>query len=175
MRQIFVSVDITAPLYYWKEADTYKVGTVSNSTSTMHKLATTPITIDCFETDDMVNLAEVDNEHTPAELKKSWCIGDDSNNYPLEFIDYLEDLRVKYLETKDKRYWKELIRWLPESWLQKRTMTFSYENIYSIIRDRKNHKLNEWSGVDDASKEYFIKWAKTLPYADVLLFFDLKN
>lgn len=175
MRQIFVSVDITAPLYYWKEADTYKVGTVSNSTSTMHKLATTPITIDCFETDDMVSLAEVDNEHTSAELKKSWCIGDDSDNYPLEFIDYLEDLRIKYFETKDKRYWKALIRWLPESWLQKRTMTFSYENIYSMIRDRKNHKLNEWSGLDDASKEHFIKWAKTLPYADVLLFFDLKN
>lgn len=175
MRQIFVSVDITAPLYYWKEADTYKVGTVSNSTSTMHKLATTPITIDCFETDDMVSLAEVDNEHTSAELKKSWCIGDDSDNYPLEFIDYLEDLRIKYFETKDKRYWKALIRWLPESWLQKRTMTFSYENIYSMIRDRKTHKLNEWSGLDDASKEYFIKWAKTLPYADVLLFFDLKD
>lgn len=114
MRQIFVSVDITAPLFWFKEFDTYKVGTVANSTSTMHKLTSQPITIDCFETDDQVSLYDVDAEYD-FNIPNSWCQGDDSDNYPLDFINYLEDLRVKYLETKDKRYWKELVRWLPES------------------------------------------------------------
>lgn len=96
MRQIFVSVDITAPLYWWKEFDTYKVGTVANSTSTMHKLASTPITLDCFEIDDYDDSIFTN----PEEI-----------NY---LIQFLEGLRQKYLTTKDKRYWKELIRWLPE-------------------------------------------------------------
>ena len=161
MRQIFVSVDITAPLFWWKEADTYKVGTVSNSTSTMHKLASTPITIDCFETDDLSD----DNLH----IGNYNCLKFMYN----QIIDDCELLRQKYLETKDKRYWKELIRWLPESWLQTRTVTMNYENIYSMIRQRRYHKLNEWSGRDDSSKPNFISWAKTLPYADELLFYGL--
>ena len=94
MRQIFVSVDITAPLYFFKELDTYKVGTVSNSTSTMHKIATTPITFDCFETDDYHGA-----ELTYDDLSLDWDVKD--------FIQRLEWLRKKYLETKDKRYWKE--------------------------------------------------------------------
>lgn len=146
LRQIFVSVDITAPLYWWKEFDTYKVGTVSNSTSTMHKLASTPITKDCFEMDDY------------AELDNGFCT--DMWN---SLIEWLEGLRQKYNETKDKRYWKELIRLLPESWLQKRTVTMSYENILKMVRERINHKLSEWS-------KSFIGWAKTLPYADDLIF-----
>ena len=102
LRQIFVSVDITAPLFFFKEMDTYKVGTVANSTSTMHKLASTPITKECFEMDDY-----------ETELRKI--------NLPLIWsglIFNLETLRKLYNETKDKRYWKELIRLLPESWLQ---------------------------------------------------------
>ena len=148
LRQVFVSVDITAPLYWWKEFDTYKVGTVSNSTSTMHKLASTPITVDCFEMDDF-----------------DYFVGQNENDigHIWEGLIYdLEYLRQKYNETKDKRYWKELIRLLPESWLQKRTITMNYESILNMYRQRKNHKLTEWS-------KSFCDWVKTLPYAEELI------
>ena len=135
LRQVFVSVDITAPLYWWKEFDTYKIGTVSNSTSTMHKLASTPITMDCFENGEMIY------SFTIAELEMN---------------------RLKYLETKDKNEWKRLIVNLPESWLQKRTITMNYENILNMYRQRKNHKLTEWS-------KSFCDWVKTLPYAEELI------
>ena len=159
MRQIFVSVDITAPLYWWKEFDTYKVGTVANSTSTMHKLATTPITLDCFEIDDYDrNLSLADNPEDDNELNHISAFEED-------VIMVLENLRQKYLETKDKRYWKELIRFLPESWLQKRTITMNYENIRNMYFQRKNHKLTEWS-------ESFIKWVESLPYAEELIMYD---
>ena len=151
MRQIFVSVDITAPLYWWKEFDTYKVGTVANSTSTMHKLASTPITLDCFEMDDFTPL--IDN----FKIDLSWQT----------IMTYLEQLRQRYNETKDKRYWKELIRLLPESWLQKRTVTMNYENLLAMCSkgQRRFHKLSEWS-------KSFIGWAKSLPYAQELIFLD---
>ena len=169
MRQIFVSVDITAPLYWWKEFDTYKVGTVTNSTSTMHKLATTPITLDCFEIDDYVkNL-----EWTGVPIGN--CVSCyDSEHSIMRLIDMLEGLRQKYLETKDVRYWKELIRWLPESWLQKRTVTMDYENLLAICGkgQRRFHKLNEWSGQDNPNVPNFISWARTLPYAQELIFID---
>ena len=155
MRQIFVSVDITAPLYWWKEFDTYKVGTVTNSTSTMHKLADTPITIDCFEMDDFEDL---NTEQGLESLKEvQWS----------SLINWLEDLRRTYNETKDKRYWKELIRMLPESWLQKKTVTMDYENLLAMCSkgQRRFHKLTEWS-------ESFIKWARSLPYAQELIFLD---
>ena len=161
MRQIFVSVDITAPLYWWKEFDTYKVGTVADSTSTMHKLATTPITLDCFEIDDYDrNLSLADNPEDDNELNHISAFEED-------VIMVLENLRQKYLETKDKRYWKELIRFLPESWLQKRTITMNYENIRNMYFQRKNHKLTEWS-------ESFIKWVESLPYAEELIMYDCK-
>lgn len=157
LRQIFVSVDITAPLYWWKEFDTYKVGTTSNSTSTMHKLASTPITKECFEMDDFQDFTFVIQEDEyVAEFynsKKEW---EDS-------IRMLEILRLKYLETKEKKYWKALIRRLPESWLQTRTITMNYENILNMVEYRKNHKLSEWS-------ESFMNWVKSLPYANDLLF-----
>lgn len=162
MRQIFVSVDITAPLYWWKEFDTYKVGTVANSTSTMHKLATTPITLECFEIDDY--------DDSIMEYKR------DGSVYPMQsvFVEFLEHIRRKYLETKDKKFWKELIRWLPESWLQTRTVTMSYENLLAMCSkgQRRFHKLNEWSGQDDNTKSNFISWARTLPYAQELIFID---
>lgn len=162
MRQIFVSVDIMAPLYWWKEFDTYKVGTVANSTSTMHKLATTPITLDCFEIDDF------DNSIVEYRI--------DGGVYPMQsvFVEFLEHIRRKYFETKDKKYWKELIRWLPESWLQARTVTMSYENLLAMCSkgQRRFHKLNEWSGQDDNTKPNFISWARTLPYAQELIFLD---
>jgi hypothetical protein len=154
MRQIFVCVDITAPLYWWKEFDTYKVGTVANSTSTMHKLASTPITKDCFEMDDFENV-EVGVQNFIV------------SQYWYDYIECLESLRKKYNETKDKRYWKELIRLLPDSWLQRRTVTMNYENLLAMCSkgQRRNHKLTEWS-------KSFINWARSLPYAKQLIFID---
>jgi hypothetical protein len=157
LRQIMVSVDITAPLYWWKEFDTYKVGTTANSTSTMHKLASTPITMDCFETDDFENVTfhsiygSNDNlifEYTTKEMAEG-------------MIEALEKLRQKYNKTKDKRYWKELVRWLPNGWLQTRTVTMNYENLRSMYHQRENHKLTEWHS--------FCDWVKSLPYAQELI------
>ena len=156
LRQIFVSVDITAPLFYWKEFDTYKVATVSNSCSTMHKLASTPITLDCFEIDDL-NLIPYNEYAQRSELKYPI----DPDFVQMALIPYLEHLRQKYLETKDLVYWKELIRWLPESWLQKRTITLNYENLRNMYHQRKNHKLTEWHS--------FCRWVEALPYAKELI------
>ena len=185
LRQIFITVDITAPLYWWKEFDTYKVGTTANSTSTMHTIEKKPITLDCFETGDMCGIAELDCEWGEVinnyngevsknkELDKyiSWCY-DDANSMTCEFINFLEDLRKKYLLTKDKRYWKELIRWLPESWLQTRTVTLTYENVFAMRHQRKGHKLVEWSlpTIDTDSEVFksFIQFTDALPYVDML-------
>ena len=177
LRQIIVSFDLTAPLYFWKEFDTYKIGTVANSTSTMHKLASTPITLDCFEIDDyepdLVYLEGVDDRGDyPFDYKL--CISDMVNTTGFNtydeptIIQFLEELRLKFLETHDKRYWKELIRWLPESWLQTRTITMNYENILNIIHQRHNHKLSEWRWLVKQFKEQ-------LPYANELLFFTLED
>ena len=173
LRQIFVSVDITAPLFLWKELDTYKVGTTANSTSTMHKLASTPITLDCFETDDLA-----DGDLTIGNYN---CLKFMYN----QIIDDCELLRQKHLEFANKaknatseedkiifqkqakKYWKELIRWLPESWLQTRTWTADYAVLRNIIHWRTGHKLTEWAS--------FIDWCHTLPYADELLFYAQKN
>jgi len=165
LRQIFVSVDITAPIYWWKEMDTYKIGTTANSTSTMHKLTSKPITLDCFEKDDFdSNLVYFENDAMDAE-NTAGMLAD-------LLVEQLEMLRQKYIETKDKQVWKELVRWLPESWLQTRTWTANYEIIRAIVHQRKNHKLNEWSGANDPSKNNFIKWARELPYAQYLIFDD---
>lgn len=166
LRQIIVSVDITAPLFWWGEFDTYKVGTVANSTSKMHTIEKSPITIDCFEIDDLK-----DFECT------NFLTGEKSNHLKAfiePLICTLENLRQKYLETKDKKYWKELIRWLPESWLQTRTVTMTYENLFAMCSrgQRRFHKLNEWSGIDDNTLDNFISWARTLPYAQEFLFID---
>lgn len=111
----------------------------------MHKLASTPITLDCFETDDLNKQAA------------HWA-----NHFnPNDIIEYCESLRQKYLDTRDLAYWKELIRWLPESWLQKRTITLNYENLRNMYHQRKNHKLTEWHS--------FCRWVETLPYAKELI------
>ena len=158
LRQIFVSVDITAPLYWWKEFDTYKVGTTANSTSTMHKLASTPITLECFETDDycgdlVYHELSLDQNELPLEYNISDIAED--------IVVTLERLRQKYLETKDKRYWKELVRWLPNGWLQTRTVTMNYENLRTMYHQRKGHKLSEWKA--------FCEWVESLPYAKELI------
>lgn len=158
MRQIMVCVDITAPMYWWSEFDTYKVGTVTNSTSKMHKLASTPITMECFETDDydkslISNLVDGEQKFFFLSSEEPPCI-----------IDWLESLRQTYLKTKDKRYWKELVRWLPESWLQTRTVTMNYENVRNMYFQRRHHKLTEWS-------EQFVAWVESLPYAKELIMY----
>lgn len=158
LRQIMVCVDITAPLYWWKEADQYRVGVTTNSESTMHKLASTPITIDCFE--DEYNKESLVSELEDGEYKFTFFSLEEEKS----IIDWLESLRLAYLETKDKKYWKKLICWLPESWLQKRTITMSYENVRNMYFQRKNHKLTEWS-------ESFIDWVKSLPYAEELIMY----
>ena len=157
LRQIFVSVDITAPLYWWKEMDTYKVGTTANSTSTMHKLASTPITKECFEMDDYdgsLKLYDREPYNIDNYVDDMW----DS------IIDYCETLRKRYLETKDKKYWKELIRLLPESQLQTRTWTADYAVLRNIYHWRKDHKLSE--------QHSFCDWIKTLPYAEQLIIYN---
>lgn len=135
IRQILVSVDITAPLYWWKEFDTYKVATVANSTSTMHKIHSKPFDIEDFSHDHMSDGA----------LKAMEGI-----------LEYLEDCRVKFIETKDKAYWYDMIQLLPESYNQKRTVTMNYENLLNMYYARKNHKLSEWHTYCD--------WIMSLPY-----------
>ena len=168
MRQIFVSVDITAPLYWWKEFDQYKVGTVTNSTSTMHTIQSKPITFDCFEIDDYKEVS------VESELPQCEGFEYGSDIAIAALIDFLEGLRKKYLETNDKKYWNELIRWLPESWLQTRTVTMTYENLLAMCSrgQRRFHKLNEWSGKDNPNVHNFISWSRTLPYAQELIFID---
>ena len=162
LRQIFVSVDITAPLYWWKEADTYKIGTVANSTSTMHKLASTPITIDCFETDDFEPSLTIYQDVKEPDLDAVYDYFVD--DFVKELISKLETLRKKYVETKDKRYWKELIRWLPDGWLQKRTITLNYEVLRNMYFQRQHHKLTEW--------RQFCAWVETLPYSAELITYN---
>lgn len=143
IRQIFVSVDITAPIYWWKEYDTYKVGTVANSTSTMHKIHSKPFEMQDFSCDKM-------NQESLACLQT--------------VIDCLENLRNAYLETKDKSYWYSMIQLLPSSYNQMRTCTFNYENLINMYRARKSHKLEEW--------HVFCDWVEQLPYAKELITFS---
>ena len=140
LRQIFVSVDITAPLYWWEEFDTYKVATVANSTSTMHKIHAKPFSRADFSTDHM-------DEETLAQFD--------------HIIAYLELLRGKYMENKDKRYWYDMIQFLPSSYDQMRTVTLNYETLTNIYYARRNHKLDEW--------HTFCDMICALPYAKELI------
>lgn len=139
IRMIFVSVDITAPLYWWKEYDTYKVGTVANSTSTMHKITSKPFELSDFSVDHM-------NDQGIKAMEK--------------LIETLEDLRLRFVETKDKELWYTIIQLLPSSYNQMRTCTLNYENLVNIYYARRNHKLSEWHD--------FCDWAKALPYFEEL-------
>ena len=140
IRQIFVSVDITAPLYWWKEYDTYKVATVANSTSTMHKIHSKAFEEEDFSTDHMT---------------------EETNKHFLDFVAYMEEVRKKFVETKDKTYWYDLIQILPSSYNQLRTCTLNYETLSNIYYARKAHKLQEWHTLCD--------WIKTLPYAEDII------
>lgn len=154
LRMITVYVDITAPLYWWKEFDTYKVGTVANSCSTMHKIHDKEFTLDDFSHEHLDRFVEDTNgDNAPVwDFKK-----------PMEYtIEMLNKARTKFLETKDKKYWWQLIQLLPSSYNQKRTVMMNYEVLNNIYKSRKNHKLDEWS-------VGFMKWIETLPYAKELI------
>ncbi len=156
LRQIFVSMDIDAPFYWWKEFDTYKIATVADSCSTMHKLTSKPITLDSFELDDYQNIPYPKDKQE--EGIKSYC---DDDFIEMCLVPYLEYLRQQYLETKDVKYWKELVRWMPNGYLQMRTWTGNYETLRAMYHQRKNHKLTEW--------HYFCDVIETLPYAKELI------
>lgn len=153
LRQIFVSVDITAPLYWWKEFDTYKVGTVSNSCSTMHKIHDKEFTIDDFSHEHLINSACMEIQ----EMKK---VRVSPMQSMLTAIECLNSYRELYLETRDKKYWWQMIQLLPSSYNQKRTITMNYENLLNIYETRRNHKLDEWKD--------FCKWIERLPNAELI-------
>ncbi len=140
LRQIMLSVDITAPLYWWKEYDTYKVATVANSTSTMHKIHSKPFEINDFSHDHL---------------------SENGLNILKNIVNELEKIRLEYIEKKDKALWYALIQLLPSSYNQMRTCTLNYETLVNIYKSRKNHKLDEWRS--------FCEWIKTLPYAKEII------
>ena len=140
VRQILVSVDITAPLYWWKEFDTYKVATVANSTSTMHMIHAKPFELADFSVDKL-------SDGALAAFRT--------------YMDYMEATRRRFVETKDKRDWYDLIQLLPSSYNQLRTVTMNYETLINIYYARRAHKLDEW--------HVFCDWIRTLPYADDLI------
>lgn len=140
IRQIMVSIDITAPLYWWKEYDTYKVGTVANSTSTMHKIHSKPFELDDFSCDHMT---------------------EDTLKFMKTVVEQLEIIRNRYMEDKDKKHWYDMIQLLPTSYNQMRTCTLNYETLTNIYFARKHHKLDEW--------HTFCDFIETLPYAKELI------
>ena len=139
IRQILVCVDITAPMYWWKEFDTYKVGTVANSTSTMHKIHSKPFDLDDFSHDHL---------------------SEDATGALLDFIDFMEKKRISYVENKNKDDWYDIIQLLPSSYNQTRTITMNYENLHNMYFARKSHKLEEWHKYCD--------WIMELPYTKEL-------
>ena len=163
LRQIYTTMDINAPLYWWKEMDTYKIGTVASSESTMHRLSCTPITKDYFSFDIELSNLKIN----PSDIRYS-------GDYALSFKDDVdtivqicESYRALYLETNDKRYWRALIQLLPSSWNQLRTWSGNYQVLRNIYHARKNHKLKEWHD--------FCSVIKKLPYASELIVGNIKN
>lgn len=139
----------------------------------MHKLTSKPITLDCFEIDDYCSDLPVEKVDQSAVVNPEFIDHWHMDMFIEDLIDRLEDLRQAYLKTKDKRYWKELVRWLPESWLQTRTVTMNYENVLAMVHQRGHHKLTEWSGDgEDFITASFIKFAHSLPYSEDFIFID---
>lgn len=166
LRMIHVTMDIVAPLYWWKEFDTYKVGTVANSCSTMHKIATKEFTIGDFSRDHIPMGSDAFNDTLDFRTSSNFFAAlypENSDTIYLSAEDILEltimalnHFRGKYLETKDKSYWWQMIQLLPSSYNQRRTVDFDYETAFSIIRQRTGHKLDEWNE--------FVKVLNDLPY-----------
>ena len=162
MRMITVYVDITAPLYWWKEADTYKVGTVANSCSTMHKIHTKEFTVEDFSC-----------EHMYQETYDLFKLTIDHLNRIRNIYLHGGTLRVgeatAWFEAKDKEIWWQMIQLLPSSYNQKRTIMFNYEVLANIYKSRKNHKLDEWREHDESAGKGFCDWIKELPYSELII------
>lgn len=164
LRMIVVYVDITAPLYWWKEFDTYKVGTVANSCSTMHKIADKEFELEDFSHDHLTDVYCLSNANNPINALE----------HTIECLNFYREL---FNERKDKKYWWQMIQLLPSSYNQKRTVLLNYEVLNNIYKSRKNHKIDEWSwhqGIIDGgktNKEFigFCDWIETLPYANELI------
>ena len=149
MRMITVYVDITAPLYWWKEFDTYKVGTVANSCSTMHKIADKEFTLEDFSCEHLIS-----DEAIPCRVYSAKSMMEAT-------VNNLNTFRKLYLETQDKKYWWQMIQLLPSAYNQRRTVMLYYEVLAIIYKSRKNHKLDEWSFG-------FIEWILSLPYSELI-------
>ena len=146
LRMIHVQMDVIAPLYWWKEADTYKVGTTTNSCSTMHKIAAKEFTLDDFSHEHLIDdQDDFENENGQISSYKDFLYYD--------VLDVLNTARRQYLETKDKKYWWQMIQLLPSSYNQRRTWDMSMETLLSILHQRKNHKLDEWNEFRDICLE----------------------
>ena len=155
MRMIVVYADITAPLYWWKEYDTYKVGTVANSCSTMHKIAEKEFTMEDFSCEHLIDDAIY--EHDDLDSEEVYVV-------PVSILKYtihaLNVCRNRFLETKDKKYWWQMIQLLPSSYNQKRTVMLNYEVLANMYKSRKDHKLDEW--------RTFCKWCENLPLSELI-------
>lgn len=175
-RMVHVQMDVTAPLYWWKEFETYKVGTVSNSCSTMHKIHAKEFTLDDFSCEHLIDIMEM---NSMTENKPSLIVDFSDENCPnaryeicpagilIEVIDMLNKCRDLFLETKDKKYWYQMIQLLPSSYNQKRTIDLNYEVLASQYRQRKDHKLDEWHQYTD--------WIRSLPYSEFITMEETKE
>lgn len=159
MRMITVYLDITAPLYWWKEFDTYKIGTVANSCSTMHKIAAKEFTPEDFSHEHLLNMANNDAGDALFlnDANNIRVDGDDLLGLTINVLNYY---RGRYIKTKDKRYWWQLIQLLPSSYNQRRTVMLNYEVLANIYKSRRNHKLDEW--------HTFCDWIESLPYSELI-------
>ena len=152
MRMITVYMDITAPLYWWKEYDTYKVGTVANSCFTMHKIASKEFTFDDFSHEKLIQSVCMGIQEQHIRISPIQALG--------TTIECLNSYRDLYLKTKDKKYWWQMIQLLPSSYNQRRTVMLNYEVLANMYKSRKNHKLDEW--------RTFCEYVKTFPYSELI-------
>lgn len=157
MRMITVYLDITAPLYWWKEFDTYKVGTVANSCSTMHKIADKEFTLDDFSHEHLYAEDEIYGMYYSTTAEEEFT----STDVLKVVIESLNNYRKMYLATKDKKEWWQMIQLLPSSYNQKRTVMLNYEVLANIYKSRRNHKLDEW--------HTFCDWIESLPYSELII------
>ena len=158
-RMITVYLDITAPLYWWKEFDTYKVGTVANSCSTMHKIHEKEFTLNDFSCEHLMTKCDLGALFIPVKVDES-IIYSPMGVLECFIVPMLNKCRDRYLETKDKKYWWQMIQLLPSSYNQKRTIMLNYEVLVGVYKHRKNHKLDEW--------REFCQWIEKLPYSEII-------
>ena len=160
MRMITVYVDITGPLYWWKEMDTYQVGVVKNSCSTMHKIAAKEFTLEDFSCEHLIRSPEMGADEVDIRISPMQAM--------LTTIECLNGYRDLYLKTKDKKYWWQMIQLLPSSYNQRRTVMLNYEVLANMYRSRRGHKLDEWS-------IGFVNWVKDLPYSELITGEDISK